>query len=75
MLRALRLSDDKSVQEYADALGISRQQLSDIERGERIVSEEKAALFLPCKLKHLGSELYPPGDRGPPGAAGSQIPG
>jgi transcriptional regulator with XRE-family HTH domain len=45
MLRALRLADEKTLQEYADLLGTSRQQLSDIERGERWVSEEKAADF------------------------------
>jgi transcriptional regulator with XRE-family HTH domain len=51
MIRALRLSDEKSLQEYSDRLGISRQQLSDIEHGTRIISEEKAALFAK-KLGH-----------------------
>ena len=45
MLRALRLSDEKTLQEYANILGVSRHQLSDIERGVRVVSEEKASNF------------------------------
>ena len=51
MLRALRLSDEKTLQEYADILNSSRQQLSDIERDVRVVSEEKAADFA-RKLGH-----------------------
>ena len=50
MLRALRLSDEKTLQEYAELLGTSRHQLSDIERGVRVVSEEKASKF----AKRLG---------------------
>ena len=51
MLRALRLADGQTLQEYATRLGLTRQQLSDIERGVRIVSEEKASKFAK-KLKH-----------------------
>jgi transcriptional regulator with XRE-family HTH domain len=51
MLKALRLSDEKTLQEYAETLGTSRQHLSDIEHGERVVSEEKAASFA-RKLGH-----------------------
>src|SRR4051812_17861723 len=51
MMKALRLSDEASLQEYSDRLGISRQQLSDIEHGTRVVSEEKAAMFAE-KLGH-----------------------
>ena len=50
MLRALRLSDEKTLQEYADRLGTTRHQLSDIERGVRVVSEVKASGF----AKRLG---------------------
>lgn len=51
MIRALRLSDEASIQEYAVRLKISRQQLSDIEHGARVISEEKAAQFA-VKLGH-----------------------
>jgi len=49
-LEALRLSDGLSLSEFAKKLGTSRQQLCDIEKGRRVVSEEKAASF----AKRLG---------------------
>ncbi len=56
MIKALRLSDGVSIQEYAERLGISRQQLSDIEHGTRVISEEKAAGFA-AKLGHSGKSF------------------
>lgn len=56
MIKALRLSDESNLQEYADRLGISRQQLSDIEHGTRVISEEKAAAFA-SKLGHSGKSF------------------
>lgn len=44
-LRAVRMSDDLSQQEFAEMLGISRAHLCDIEMGRRRVSAERAAMF------------------------------
>lgn len=45
VLLSLRLSDEISQSEFARMLGISRQQLCDIEKGRRQVNLDKAAEF------------------------------
>lgn len=45
VLLSLRLSDEISQSEFAKMLGISRQQLCDIEKGRRQVNLDKAAEF------------------------------
>lgn len=45
VLLSLRLSDEISQSEFARMLGISRQQLCDIEKGRRQVNLDKAADF------------------------------
>ena len=42
MLKATRLADEHSQEEFAKLLGISKQHLSDIERGRKVVSPERA---------------------------------
>lgn len=44
-LAAIRESDGQSLSEFAERLGISRTNLSDIEHGRRSVSLERAAKF------------------------------
>ena len=45
LLRAIRMCDEISQQDFAEKLGISKQALCDIEKGRRAVNVEKAAHF------------------------------
>lgn len=51
LLRALRLADEKTQVEMATKLGISKQELCDIEKERKLVSIERASAFAK-KLKH-----------------------
>jgi DNA-binding XRE family transcriptional regulator len=51
LLRALRISNEKTQVEMAIRLGISKQELCDIEKERKLVSIERAAFFAK-KLKH-----------------------
>ncbi len=53
VLKTLRDSEDMTQQEFAKAMGISKQNLCDIEKGRKFVSASRAAIF----AKKLG---YPP---------------
>ena len=41
-LKAIRLGEEMSQTEFAESLGISKQHLSDVERGQKVVSVERA---------------------------------
>ncbi len=43
MLRAVRLGEGQSQQAFAEALGVSKSHLSDVELGRRLVSAERAS--------------------------------
>jgi transcriptional regulator with XRE-family HTH domain len=45
LLLSLRLSDDLSQEKFAKRLGISKQHLCDIEKGRKVVSPGRAAVF------------------------------
>lgn len=45
LLKAIRQSDDKTQVEFAEKLGISKQQLCDIERNRKSVSPKLAAKY------------------------------
>lgn len=45
LIRSLRLSDDVSQTELAAKLNISKQHLSAIEKGKKVVSTDRAARF------------------------------
>jgi DNA-binding XRE family transcriptional regulator len=45
VLNSTRLCDEVTQAEFAKRLGISRQQLCDIEKGRRVVSPKLAALY------------------------------
>ena len=51
LLRAIRTSTDKTQVEMAAKLGISKQELCDIEKERKLVSIDRAVLFAK-KLKH-----------------------
>ncbi len=51
LLRSLRLSDEITQERFAKRLGISKQHLCDIEKGRKVVSPGRAALFA-TRLKH-----------------------
>lgn len=44
-LNALRLGEEETLEVFAKKLGISKQHLSDIEKGRKAVSPERAAKF------------------------------
>ena len=73
MLQSIRLGEEKSLDVFAELLGVSRSNLSDIEHGRRGVSVERAArwaellgysqtqfvrLALQAQLDQAGLELY-----------------
>ena len=45
VLRSLRKSDELTQEVFAEALGISKQHLCDIEKGRKVVSPSRAAVF------------------------------
>lgn len=45
ILKTLRESDETSQQDFAEQLGISKQNLCDIEKGRKFVSSPRAAIF------------------------------
>ncbi len=45
ILRSLRECDEITQQEFAECLGISKQNLCDIEKGRKFVSSARAAVF------------------------------
>jgi transcriptional regulator with XRE-family HTH domain len=45
LIESIRLSEEMSQVEFAQLLGISRQNLCDIEHGRRTISPKKAAIF------------------------------
>lgn len=53
ILKTIRKSDETSQQDFAKKLGISKQNLCDIEKGRKFVSSARAAVF----ARKLG---YPP---------------
>lgn len=44
-LRAIRLGEEQSLEEFATILGVSKAHLSDVENGRRTVSVERAAAW------------------------------
>jgi transcriptional regulator with XRE-family HTH domain len=53
-LRAIRVGEEQTLEEFANILGVSKAHLSDVENGRRVVSVERAAAW----AKLLG---YDPG--------------
>jgi transcriptional regulator with XRE-family HTH domain len=54
MLRALRQCEEESLATFAARLGVTKQHLSDIERGKRAVSVERAATWARTLGYHAG---------------------
>lgn len=54
MLRAQREAEELTLAQMGEILGLSRQQLSDIEKGRRAVSIQKAASFAKALELHEG---------------------
>jgi transcriptional regulator with XRE-family HTH domain len=44
-LRAIRLGEEQTLEEFAAILGVSKPHLSDVENGRRVVSVERAAAW------------------------------
>ena len=55
-LQAIRLGEEISQAEFASQLGISRSHLCDIEKGRKLVSPERAAIF--AKILKYSSEQF-----------------
>lgn len=53
-LRSIRLGEDESVAAFASKLGVSRQNLCDIEQGRRTVSVQRAAEWAELLGYHPG---------------------
>jgi antitoxin HigA-1 len=45
LLNSLRLAEEETLQAFGEKLGVSRSHLLDIEKGRRLVSPARAALF------------------------------
>ena len=54
MLRAIRLGEEESIETFARKLGVSKSHLSDVERGKRAVSAERAAKWAKLLGYHEG---------------------
>jgi transcriptional regulator with XRE-family HTH domain len=54
MLRALRQCEEESLATFAARLGVTKQHLSDVERGRRAVSVERAAAWARILGYHAG---------------------
>ena len=55
-LQSIRLGEDLSQVEFAGQLGISKSHLCDIEKGRKLVSPERAAIF--AKVLKYSSEQF-----------------
>ena len=55
-LQSIRLGEELSQVEFAGQLGISKSHLCDIEKGRKLVSPERAAIF--AKILQYSSEQF-----------------
>jgi transcriptional regulator with XRE-family HTH domain len=55
-LQSIRLGEEMSQVEFAEQLGISKSHLCDIEKGRKLVSPERAAIF--AKTLKYSSEQF-----------------
>ena len=55
-LQSIRLGEEMSQVEFAGQLGISKSHLCDIEKGRKLVSPERAAMF--AKILKYSSEQF-----------------